>query len=94
MLRWEDVVKDPSERKVFEALADSHWDFRTVEGIAKATGLTPDFVQSTLERYSDLVRRSLARDEHGRALFTLASRPFVPQELMALFRSLVTKSSQ
>ena len=94
MSSWDQLVKSPNERKVFAALADPQWDFRTVEGLSKATGLSASEIHSTLEKYPDLVRKSLVRDEHGRDLFTLATRPAGPQELVSQFRSFVTKSAR
>ena len=42
MASWEDVIKDSDEVKVFESLADSNWDFRSLDGISRATGLQTD----------------------------------------------------
>jgi len=91
---WQNLVSDPSERKVFEALSDPKWDFRTVSGISKATALPVAEVEAILLKYPDLIRRSLVRDEDGNELFTLASRPPGPQEIVSQIRSFVTKSSR
>jgi hypothetical protein len=91
---WNTIITDPREHKVFEALSDPQWDFRTVEGISKATGLTPSEVKATLDKYPSLVRTSLVRDNEGRELFTLASRPPGPQELVSQFRNFITKSAR
>ena len=90
---WENIVHDPTERKVFEALSDPQWDFRTVNGIAAANGIPAVEVESILQKYPDLVRRSLVRDGYGNELFTLASRLPGPLEIVSQIRSFVTKSS-
>jgi hypothetical protein len=91
---WESSVSDPNERKVFEALSDPEWDFRTIRGISKATGLKEADIDGVLQKYPDLVRRSLVRDEDGNDLFTLASRTPGPQEIVSQIRSFVTKSAR
>ena len=91
---WQALINEPTERKVFDALSDPQWDFRTVHGISKATTLSEAEVTSILQKYPDLVRRSLVRDEDGSELFTLASRAPGPQELVSQFRSFVTKSAR
>ena len=39
---WRDVVTDPAEVRVFEALADERWELRTIRGMARDAGLSPD----------------------------------------------------
>ena len=34
-VKWDEAIVDPTERKVFEALSDPKWDYRTVHGIAR-----------------------------------------------------------
>jgi hypothetical protein len=89
---WSVILTDPKERKVFEALSDPQWDFRTIDGISKATDLTPAEVKAILDKYPDLVRRSLVRDNEGRDLFTLASRTPRAQEILSQFTTFITKS--
>jgi hypothetical protein len=91
---WSAVITDPKEHKVFEALSDPEWDFRTVDGISKATDLTAAEVKAVLGKYPNLVRKSLVRDNDGRELFTLASRPPGPQEIVSQFTSFITKSAR
>jgi hypothetical protein len=88
---WQGVVTDPIDRRVFEALADKRWEFRTVEGLAESTGLSQSRIRETLTRYSDLVRRSTVRDEKGRELYTL--RPPTTMEQLALVRAFAAKST-
>ena len=47
-VKWREAVSDPRERKVFEALEDEHWDFRTVSGLAKSASLPEDDVRAVL----------------------------------------------
>jgi hypothetical protein len=90
---WNVRVTDPKERKVFEALSDPQWDFRTVDGIAKAINLKPEEVKAVIDKYPDLVRKSLVRGSDNKDLFTLASRPPRAQELLSQFTNFITKSS-
>jgi hypothetical protein len=91
---WQALISEPTERKVFDALSDPQWDFRTVHGISKAIALSEAEVSAILQKYPDLVRRSLVRDEDGSELFTLASRPPGPQEMVSQFLTFVTKSAR
>jgi len=91
-LEWEEEIVDPIERKVFEALSDPRWDFRTVEGIGKATNLNATQVLSVLSKHPDLVRESSIPDRYGNRLYTLRSRPVRSQEKLALARAFVIKS--
>ncbi len=90
--KWEDGIRDPKDRKVFEALSDPGWDFRTVAGISKAVDLSESEVLAILERYPELVRRSAIPDSKGRDLYTLRSRPMTGQEFAAEVRLFVTKT--
>jgi hypothetical protein len=90
---WKSLITDPRDRKVFEALADPSWDFRTVEGVARSTGLSLGEVESVLVKYPDLIRRSAIPDREGRDLYTLASTAVKAKEVLAEIRTYVTKSS-
>lgn len=91
---WQKRIRDPREYKVFKALADPSWDFRTIRGISESTEIPESEVENILGRYPDLVRKSLIPDRKGRELFTLRSRRPKAQELFADIRSFVTKSTQ
>jgi hypothetical protein len=67
-------IEDPQERAVLLALANENWDFRTVGGIARETGLDSEVVRETLVRRSDLVRRSPVPSADGEDLYTLRDR--------------------
>lgn len=86
------VPKD--EKAVFDALADWKWDFRTVEGVARETGLAESVVRSILEKHlGTLVRESAVPDPQGRHLYALGTRPLTRDEQWALSRAFVTKST-
>ena len=89
---WQEIVTDPDERKVFEALEDPQWDFRTVEGMVRTTGLSEEAVQNVIEKFSELVRQSKVPDRKGRDLFTLARKGETVGEVVNTLRSIVTKS--
>lgn len=64
--------------KVQAALANPDWDFRTVDGIARDTGLPRKHVERLLQEHRAAVRRTVSR--RGRArnwqfVYTLKSRP-------------------
>jgi hypothetical protein len=89
---WEERIADPRERKVLEALSDPEWDFRTVAGISKATGLLEPDVTAVLEKYPDLVRKSPVPDAKGRELYTLRSRSIGAREFLAQARTIISKT--
>lgn len=82
----------PTARQVLDALADGKWDFRTIDGITKETGLSVAQVKQVLDSYPKFVRRSPVRDRSGRALYTLRARGMKGPERMALIRLLITKT--
>ena len=63
----------PEWVKVQEALANSEWDFRTVDGIATETRLPPGVVEGLLGVHRSEIRQTVSRG--GRPLYTLKSRP-------------------
>jgi|ERR1700733_12322194 len=85
-------IANPAAKSVLQALADEKWDFRTIDGISKETGLAPDQVERILRSYPEFVRRSPVRDRIGRPIYTLQSRKMKSQEKKALIRLLLTKS--
>ncbi len=88
---WDARISDDSERKVFEALADDTWDFRTLEVISRDTGVPEHEVRKVIAKYPDLIRKSLVPDRQGQALFTLRSRPIKPREHLAQMYKYMTK---
>ncbi len=39
---------NPNEQKIFEALGDSRWDWRTLEGLKRSTGLPGALILETI----------------------------------------------
>jgi hypothetical protein len=75
---------------VVKALRDPRWDFRTAEGIGKATRMPAQEVEAILRR---LVRTRIARVSpapapDGRPLFALARRPVTVRERLSLVQHL------
>ena len=93
MVNWKDIIEDSDEVKVFESLADTNWDFRSLNGISRATGIQPGDVVTILTRRHDLVRTSSIPDKKGRTLYTLRERPQTLGEKFGAVKSYVTKSS-
>ena len=92
MAIWEEIIKDPDEVRVFESFADSKWDFRSLDGISRTTGLQAGDVLSILTRHHDLVRSSVIPDRKGRTLYTLRENPQTFGEKIGALKSYVTKS--
>ena len=90
---WTRTVEEPDARKLFEALADARWDFRTIEGLSASSGLDEDRVRTLLRKYDALVRKSLVLDRQGRELYTLASRRPRLQEVLTSIRAIISKST-
>jgi len=62
---------DPhSTRAVMEALEDPRYLWRTVDGVARQTGLTPKEVLAALEASADRVLRAGAVTPDGAPLYT------------------------
>jgi hypothetical protein len=86
------VAKDPDTDAVVAALADPRWDFRTVSGIVRSTGLQEDVVRRILADLGDAVRGPVVPDPAGRDLYTLSSRPPRRREKWLHLRALLTRS--
>jgi hypothetical protein len=78
--------------KVRAALDNANWDFRTVESIAKETGLPKSNVIEILEKNQDVFRKSPVADKSGRNLFTLASRRIGWRERLAALQTALRDS--
>jgi len=68
----------PAEKKVFEALDDPHWSWRTPDGIVEDTGLDLTTVKTVLLNHSDLLRSSVS--ETRGAIYQLIERNDPPVE--------------
>ena len=67
----------PTVRK---ALNDPRWDFRTVAGIVKDTGLSPECVKHELKQSRREIRQSIAAN--GTPVYTLTARPRKWREIL------------
>jgi len=67
---WLGHVQSASGRRVFRALSDPKYDFRTVVGLAKAANLSEPEVKAVLMQHSGLVRET--RNARQQPIFTLA----------------------
>jgi len=83
--------EDPHEKAVLEALSDSRWQFRTVEGVSRSTGLEKQIVEFVIKKRADIIRKAEVPDRRGRALYTLG--PPTTAERLEVLRAFVTKST-
>jgi len=91
---WQDIIIDAKERRVFEVLADAKFDFRTIEGIARRSGLAANEVREIIIKYFNLVRKSPIPDRKGRDLYTLQDKPESAAETLNKLRAFVSKSTK
>lgn len=64
-------VVPEEEKKVLEALEDSKWDFRTIEGIVRATELSKNKVREIIQKQGGYILKSSIPDQQGQELYTL-----------------------
>ncbi len=81
------------EHTVYKALSDEKWDFRTVDGICKETGLPPLDVTGALKKLENLgfARKSLVSDRNGNEIYTLGRKPRSRSERFAELRMFTSK---
>ena len=61
--------------KIRQALNNDNYDWRTIDGISKETGISANHIENVLEtQLQDEVIRSSVRDAKGRTLYTARSR--------------------
>ena len=75
------------------ALRDPRWDFRTIDSLARETGLSRERVKLVLERHAREIRKANVTDRDGKILYTLASRQMGLREFLANTRAFITKTS-
>ncbi len=71
---WRALVSDPSHAKIFEALEDTRWEWRTVGALSRTSSLDVAEVLRVLNSYPSLIRRSVTPGPQGQDLYTLQSR--------------------
>jgi len=73
--------------KILKALENPEWDFRTLEGIAKETGLDGNKVKEILEENPEQFQKLPFADRLGRGLYKSADRPIGWRERLAALQS-------
>jgi len=72
---WKEIVTDATETRVFLSLADPAYTWRTVEAVARQTGLTEHEVLAILKKYTpELVRLSRQPSASGSPLVALLEK--------------------
>jgi hypothetical protein len=84
------MVETSEWAKVRAALANPEWDFRTVQGIARETGLDPQNVERLIDQHRSEIRLTLSRDR--RIIYTLRSRPVKVREVLADIQRFIARS--
>ena len=90
---WQQVVADPAERKVFEALEDPRWDWRTIHALSGVSGLDAESTRRILQKYPVLVRQSTVPGPGGEELYTLQRRHFERQTIVEKIWTSVSSST-
>ena len=88
-----DSTDNDQWQMVRQALMHEKWDFRTVEGIARETGLANDLIEQLLDSRPDEVRKSPVHDKKGRVLYRLRTKSAPFQEILASVRAFVAKKA-
>jgi hypothetical protein len=90
---WRKVVTAPEEVKIFEALEDERYEWRTVRALARETELPEEAVRKALAKYPVLVRKAISLSVTGEDLYTLQSRFFKKQGFWVYTSSGTTTST-
>ncbi len=90
---WQQVVLDPTERKVFEALEDPRWDWRTISALSGVSELDAESTRRILQKYPVLVRQSTVPGPGGEELYTLQRRHFERQTVVEKIWTTVSSST-
>lgn len=78
---WRQVITNPNEKKIFEALEDPVWEWRTISALSSLSGLDREGTRRVLQRYALLVRQSELPGPGGEELYTLQRRYFERQSV-------------
>lgn len=84
---FETQVEDKDAKAVLSALADESWDYRSIQGISRSTGIEASRVELILKNNKEFVRVFPAKDSRGRILYTLSERP---ENLMTILPKIKT----
>ena len=69
---WRKTVKDPREVKIFEALEDPNFLWRTKRALQEASGMTPEQVEATIKTNALFIREG--RTQSGELVWALQQR--------------------
>jgi hypothetical protein len=74
-MNWQATVTDPDEVKVFSALDEPETTWRTIGGIARQSGLSPQRVSEVISKYNlKLTRRAKTPSISGQPLVGLLEK--------------------
>ena len=90
---WRKMITDPIEIKIFDALDDPKWDWRTTTALSTASGAQEGEVHKVLLKYPSYVRKSSVPSKHGDDLYTLQSRYFERKNIAQKIWTIVSSSS-
>ena len=90
---WRQVVLNPTEQKIFEALEDPRWEWRTISALSGISGVDAENTRQILRRYPVLVRQSTVPGPGGEELYTLQSRHFERQSVAEKIWTVVSSST-
>ncbi|MFA6223844.1 MAG: hypothetical protein WC647_16180 [Desulfomonilaceae bacterium] len=84
------VVDEATRNKVIGALGNPKYKWRTVQGVAKETGIEPEIVESVIENDVDEVIRSSFPGPNQEELFTTRANYEKKASFVERFRSFFT----
>lgn len=87
---WRKVISDPIEIKVFEALEDPRWEWRTLSALSRVSGLDHEGARRIFRKYPSLIRLSVVPAPNGEELYTLQRRYF---DRLSIFDKVITSVS-
>ncbi len=91
--KWHELVQTDAERKVFEALSNPKWDYRTIAGLKKATGLSTEEIEAILQKYrNQFVHKAAVPDKFGRDLYTLSRAESDIRDMLFKLRTIMSKT--
>lgn len=90
---WRQVILDPGEKKIFEALEDPRWEWRTISTLSRVSGLDTERTRRILQTYPVLVRQSTVPGPGGEELYTLQRRHYERQTVLEKLWTSVSSST-
>jgi len=72
MTDWRSVIRDPREIRLFEALEDTQFEWRTLDALKRESGLPEAEVIKVITRYPELIRQG--KSISGESIWTLQER--------------------